>query len=79
MFLIGTTNRSIVDRYEDKSIESIDFSLLSFSVCEEEEAEEPIERRIHQSDEYYQEKVRSRRFASNSESLRDPPKYDIDE
>ena len=50
-----------------------------FSVCEEEEAEEPIERRIHQTDEYYQERVRAPRFASNGELLRDPPKYDIDE
>ena len=50
-----------------------------FRVCEEEEAEEPIEHRIHQSDEYYQDRVRVPRFTSEGEMLRDPPKYDIDE
>ncbi|UJR25996.1 hypothetical protein I4U23_007343 [Adineta vaga] len=48
-------------------------------VCYEEEAEEPIERRIHQSDEYYQERVRPPRINSDGELLRDTPKYDIDE
>jgi hypothetical protein len=50
-----------------------------FSVCEEEEAEEPIEHRIRQTDEYYQEKVRAPRVTSDGELLRDVPKYDIDE
>jgi hypothetical protein len=50
-----------------------------FSVCEEEEAEEPTERRIAQTDEYYQERVRAPRFAADGELLRDTPKYDIDE
>ena len=53
--------------------------IIYFSVCEEEEAEEPIERRVRQSDEYYQERVRASRVASNEDLLRDPPKYDIDE
>ena len=50
-----------------------------FSVCEEEETEEPIERRIRQTDEYYQEKSRPPRITSNGDLLRDTPKYDIDE
>ncbi len=48
-------------------------------MCEEEEAEEPIEHRVRQSDEYYQEKVRPPRIISNGDLLRDAPKYDIDE
>ena len=48
-------------------------------VCEEEEAEEAVEHRIHQSDEYYQEKVRPARTTTDGELLRDAPKYDIDE
>ncbi|CAF2310322.1 unnamed protein product [Rotaria sp. Silwood2] len=48
-------------------------------VCEEEEAEEPIERRIRQTDEYYQERVRAPRITSSGDLLRDAPKYDIDE
>ncbi len=50
-----------------------------FSVCQEEEAEEPIEHRIRQTDEYYQDKVRAPRITSDGELLRDVPKYDIDE
>ncbi len=50
-----------------------------FSVCEEEESEEPIERRIRQTDEYYQEKARPPRVISDGELSRDTPKYDIDE
>ncbi len=50
-----------------------------FRICEEEEAEEPIEHRIHQSDEYYQEKSRPPRTTFDEELLRDTPKYDIDE
>ncbi|CAF3364415.1 unnamed protein product [Rotaria socialis] len=48
-------------------------------VCEEEETEEPIERRIRQTDEYYQENVRAPRITSDGDLLRDTPKYDIDE
>ncbi|CAF1379909.1 unnamed protein product [Rotaria sp. Silwood1] len=48
-------------------------------VCAEEEAEEPIERRIRQTDEYYQEKVRAPRITTDGELLRDLPKYDLDE
>lgn len=44
-----------------------------YRVCQDEEDEEPIERRIHQSDEYYQERVRQ------PKTLLDTPKYDIDE
>lgn len=55
------------------------FTLLNCRVCEEEEAEEPIERRVHQSDEYYQERQRRPRVTTDGELLRDPPKYDIDE
>jgi len=50
-----------------------------FSVCEEEEAEEPLERRIRQTDEYYQEKSRPPRITSDGDLLQDAPKYDIDE
>jgi hypothetical protein len=46
-----------------------------FRICEEEEAEEPIEHRIHQTDEYYQERARSSHITSDG----DTPKYDIDE
>ena len=67
----------------DDELRTIDVNLvMDFvlnRVCEAEEAEEPIERRIHQSDEYYQENARARRFAATGELLRDPPKYDIDE
>ena len=55
------------------------YHFRSRSVCEEEEAEEAIEHRIHQSDEYYQEKVRPSRTTTDGELLRDAPKYDIDE
>ncbi|CAF2596257.1 unnamed protein product [Rotaria sp. Silwood2] len=48
-------------------------------VCEEEEAEEPIERRIRQTDEYYQERVRAPRITTDGELLREGPKYDLDE
>jgi hypothetical protein len=50
-----------------------------FSVCEIEEAEEPIERRIRQTDEYYQERARPPRITADGDLLRDAPKYDIDE
>ena len=53
--------------------------MIFCSVCESEEAEEPIERRIRQSDEYYQERVRAPRIATDGDLLRDAPKYDIDE
>ena len=53
--------------------------MIIFSVCEEEEAEEPIERRIRQSDEYYQERVRAPRITTDENLLREQPKYDIDE
>ncbi len=53
--------------------------MIIFSVCQEEEAEEPIEHRIRQTDEYYQDKVRAPRITSDGELLRDVPKYDIDE
>ncbi len=65
MFLVFKDNIFLINNY--------------FSVCEEEEAEEPIERRIRQTDEYYQERVRRPRTASDGELLRDAPKYDIDE
>ncbi|CAF1188349.1 unnamed protein product [Rotaria sordida] len=48
-------------------------------VCDEEEAEEPIERRIRQTDEYYQERVRAPRITTDGDLLRDTPKYDLDE
>ncbi|CAF1077221.1 unnamed protein product [Rotaria sordida] len=48
-------------------------------VCEEEETEEPIERRIRQTDEYYQERVRAPRITTDGDLLRDTPKYDLDE
>lgn len=48
-------------------------------MCEEEEAEEPVEHRIRQTDEYYQEKTRPARVASDGTLLREAPKYDIDE
>jgi hypothetical protein len=48
-------------------------------VCEEEEAEEPMEHRIRQSDQYYQENARPPRYTTDGELLRDAPKYDIDE
>ncbi len=50
-----------------------------FSVCEEEETEEPIERRIRQRDEYYQERIRPPRITPDGDLIRDLPKYDIDE
>ncbi len=53
--------------------------MFVFSACEEEEAEEPIERRIRQTDEYYQEKSRPPRITSDGDLLQDAPKYDIDE
>ncbi|CAF1309697.1 unnamed protein product [Rotaria sordida] len=49
-----------------------------FSVCEEE-AEEPIEHQVGQSDEYYQERVCPPHITTDGELLRDAPKYDIDE
>ncbi len=49
------------------------------SVCEEEEAEEPIERRIRQTDQYYQEQSRPPRITYDGDLSRDAPKYDIDE
>ena len=55
------------------------FVYYHFSVCEEEEAEEAIERRIRQTDEYYQDRVRAPRFTADGDLLRDLPKYDIDE
>ncbi|CAF0879390.1 unnamed protein product [Adineta steineri] len=48
-------------------------------VCYDEECEEPIERRIRQRDEYYQERIRPPRITSEGDLLRDTPKYDIDE
>ncbi|CAF1644201.1 unnamed protein product [Adineta ricciae] len=48
-------------------------------ICKEEEDEEPIERRVRQSDEYYQEQARPPRFISEGEPVKDAPKYDIDE
>lgn len=50
-----------------------------FRVCEEEEDEEPIERRIHQSDEYYQERARPPRNFSEENLSKETSKYDIDE
>ncbi|CAF2861337.1 unnamed protein product [Rotaria sp. Silwood2] len=47
-------------------------------VCEEE-AEEPIEHQVGQSDEYCQERVRPPHITTDGELLRDEPKYDIDE
>jgi hypothetical protein len=49
------------------------------SICEEEEQEEPVEHRIHQSDEYYQERARTARFTADGELQKDTPRYDIDE
>ena len=57
----------------------LEYRIFSFSVCEEEEAEEPVEHRVRQSDEYYQERARRPRVTPDGELLRDPPKYDIDE
>lgn len=44
-----------------------------------EEEEEPIERRIHQSDEYYQENTRRSRTVFTENLPHDTLKYDIDE
>ncbi|CAF3323023.1 unnamed protein product [Rotaria socialis] len=66
-----------------EELRSIDVNLIVNNlldrVCEEEEAEEAIERRIRQTDEYYQDRVRAPRFTADGDLLRDPPKYDIDE
>ncbi|CAF1243948.1 unnamed protein product [Adineta steineri] len=48
-------------------------------VCEEEEDEEPVEHRIRQSDEYYQDRVRASQTTTDGEVSKDTPKYDIDE
>jgi hypothetical protein len=61
------------------SFSFVNKNMFVFSACEEEEAEEPIERRIRQTDEYYQEKSRPPRITSDGDLLQDAPKYDIDE